>query len=212
MKNTIIYDALIFTLVLLILFFVNIPYTNIILSCLIIIIYTYNRETLKLSLGFSIQKNVSKLFVKSIVLAIILQFLSYFLLLDLIKELTGSTISIGGFSSVKGNFNIYLTSVFIGWIIGGFCEEIIFRGFMISVLMKHLGDKTGAIIGIIFTSIIFGSLHSYQGITGQILTGLTGLLFGIIYIIGKRNLWLCILTHGFVNTIGMTLLYFGYLE
>lgn len=212
MKKAIIYDVLIFALVLILLVFVTIPYVNVLLPFLVVMIYSYKHGGFKLSLGLASQKKVFILVVMALALAIALVFISYFVLLDPIEKLTHSNLKLGTFSQLTGNFNLYVSSIIIGWVIGGFFEEIIFRGFMISKFMKHFGKTTGAIIGIVFSSIIFGSLHSYQGISGQILTGLVGLFLALIYVISKRNLWLNILTHGLVNSIIFTLLYSGLIK
>jgi membrane protease YdiL (CAAX protease family) len=37
----------------------------------------------------------------------------------------------------------------------------------------------------------------------------SGLLFGLLYLKAGRNLWLPIFAHGFSDTIGLALIYFG---
>ncbi|WP_421986411.1 type II CAAX prenyl endopeptidase Rce1 family protein [Roseivirga sp.] len=59
-----------------------------------------------------------------------------------------------------------------------------------------------------FTSELFGYMHDYQGITGQVLTGYTGFSMGLVYL-WKRNIWLNIFIHGAIDTISMFLLYKG---
>jgi membrane protease YdiL (CAAX protease family) len=92
-----------------------------------------------------------------------------------------------------------------------FFEEIIFRGFLINSISSLIPQKKGLLIAIIISSIIFGYLHSYQGVSGQILTGITGLFLCILYVKTNKNLWLCILTHGCINTISLTVLYYNLL-
>ncbi len=115
---------------------------------------------------------------------------------------------LGVFAQLKGNTNLLVFSLASGWIVGGLLEETIFRSFFISRFINHLPDKIGMAVGIVLSSLLFGYLHAYQGPTGQILTGFTGLLLGTIYVFNKQNIWLCILTHGFIDTLSMTLLYF----
>ncbi len=212
MKKTLIYDISIFVLVMLVLLLVNIPYLNILLAFLIVMMYAYAHQGLKDTLGFSAQKNILELVATAIVLAIGIVLVTFFIILKPVENLTGYSLQLGVFEQIKGNFSVYLSSLTIGWIVGGFMEEVIFRGFMISKFMNLLGEKTGAVIGIIFSSCLFGYLHAYQGITGQLLTGFAGFIFALTYILSKRNLWLAILTHGFVNTVSMTLLYFDLLR
>lgn len=51
--------------------------------------------------------------------------------------------------------------------------------------------------------------HWYQGVAGVWGSAVSGLLFGVLYLKGGRNLWLPILAHGFSDTIGLVLIYLG---
>ena len=211
MKKFIIYDALVFIIIIALLLFVNIPLLNVISAFIIVLLYSYKRLGLKKSLGFYSPKSKTILFSMSIGFAVILFFLSYFVLIGAIERLTGSSLNLGPFKQTQGNPTILFTNLIIGWVIGGFMEEIIFRGFLITLFMRHINPKIGAMIGIIFSSVLFGYLHSYQGPTGQTLNTITALILGAIYVFSKRNIWLLILTHGFINTLSMLMLYYGLL-
>jgi len=39
--------------------------------------------------------------------------------------------------------------------------------------------------------------------------GVGGLVFGAAYLLSGRNLWAAVLAHGFVDTLGIGLLYLG---
>jgi len=143
-------------------------------------------------------------------MAIVLVLTSYFLFLPTLEFLTGVPHKLGVFGQLKGNTQLLFTSIAIGWIIGGLTEEIIFRGFFISKITNILPGKTGAIISVLITSTIFGYLHSYQGITGQLLIGTIGAILGGIYLMNNKRIILNIFIHGFVNTISMLMLYWGY--
>jgi len=61
----------------------------------------------------------------------------------------------------------------------GVCEEILFRGWMVN----FLGAATGSIwIGLALSSLWFGLGHAYQGHKGILVTGLVGLVFGLVYV------------------------------
>jgi len=62
----------------------------------------------------------------------------------------------------------------------GICEEIVFRGWLLSTLHSPVGLEGVAIVGA--AAAIFGLAHAYQGITGVILTALAGALFCVIYL------------------------------
>lgn len=76
-------------------------------------------------------------------------------------------------------------------LIVGFSEEVVFRGYLqtqsIAVLRKLP-------IGLVFTALVFGLAHGYQGVRGVVLIGVYGLLFGIVTLM-RRNLFPGMLAH-----------------
>jgi membrane protease YdiL (CAAX protease family) len=42
-------------------------------------------------------------------------------------------------------------------------------------------------------------------------SGMAGLVLGASYVLSGRNLWVCILAHGFIDTFGVVGLFFGWL-
>jgi len=117
----------------------------------------------------------------------------------------------GRFASVKGNLQVYLFWLAMAWIIGGFIEEMLFRGFLFARFEELFGGvPLAAIIAVICQAMLFGHQHLYyQGVAGWIATGAIGLVSGLLYLVFKRNLWPLVLSHGLSNTIGLTLLYLG---
>ena len=115
------------------------------------------------------------------------------------------------FKNVPGNFPAYFYWLIISWVIGGFTEELLFRGFLINRFEKVLVKIPFAIaFAVIFQAIIFGQQHMYyQGWVGFVATGVIGLTSGLIYIFCKRRLLPLIISHGLANTLGMTLMYMG---
>ena len=66
----------------------------------------------------------------------------------------------------------------------GFAEETIFRGYLQSQSIHFLRST---IAGLIFSALVFGAAHGYQGIRGMCLITVYGALFGAIALI-RRNL------------------------
>jgi membrane protease YdiL (CAAX protease family) len=60
-------------------------------------------------------------------------------------------------------------------ITAGLCEEFLYRGFAMAVLV-HLGLQAWAVV--LLSSILFGVAHSYQGRGGIVMTLLIGLILG----------------------------------
>lgn len=108
--------------------------------------------------------------------------------------------------------NIRLTLVFLGltWTLAAFGEEMVYRGYLMNRVADFFGRTRRAwIISLIVVHVGFGFAHAYQGITGIIDEGLSGLLLGIIYLRAGRNLSVPIIAHGFGDTIDFILIFLG---
>ena len=113
-------------------------------------------------------------------------------------------------SGIEGNLFSYVIFILLGWVLGGFCEEIIYRGYVLKRIAFILGDTNKAwLLTAVMAAIVFGFAHSYQGPSGIIVTALIAFLFGLIFLFNKNNLTVLVLTHGFYNMIVMTLIYLG---
>lgn len=159
------------------------------------------------SLGFTKSLSRKKLWTRgSMVVLLLLPF--SIVLAHIIPALTGASINYSIFDQLRGNTSAYLVTIPVIWIVAGFFEEIIFRGFLYQQLIRLFGESKLALILIVLgTSAFFGHLHDYQGISGQILTGVIGAILGIIFLTHKRNLWLTIIIHGLYDTLALTLVY-----
>ncbi|MEQ8742657.1 CPBP family intramembrane glutamic endopeptidase [Parasphingorhabdus sp.] len=117
----------------------------------------------------------------------------------------------GRFADLPGNTAAFIYWLAVAWIIGGFAEEMLFRGLLITRFETLFSSiPFGLIIAIIMPAALFGQQHYYyQGIGGAFATGGVALVSGILYLLLKRNLWPLTLSHGFANTIGLTLIYVG---
>lgn len=103
-------------------------------------------------------------------------------------------------------FIAYLTGVV--WVGAALGEELLMRGFVLNRLAVLFGQGWfGWTVALVVHAAIFGWMHADQGWSGIIGTGLVALIFGAIYLIGKRQLFPLILAHGIVNTIGLTAYY-----
>jgi membrane protease YdiL (CAAX protease family) len=79
----------------------------------------------------------------------------------------------------------------------GFCEELLFRGFLIWVLQPLVGLWLAALL----SALLFGVAHAYQGLAGIVRTGLLGLAFTAIVLM-TRSLWPAIVLHAIVDAMG----------
>jgi hypothetical protein len=113
------------------------------------------------------------------------------------------------FNPLRGNLTVYLLTLVQVWIIAGFFEEFVFRGYLLPHWVKIFGKESNwtIVAGSAVCSIVFGLGHFYQGWTGVILTGLIGFILCIAFYFNKKNLTYNILIHGLVDTVFLTLVY-----
>ncbi|WP_156396116.1 MULTISPECIES: CPBP family intramembrane glutamic endopeptidase [unclassified Caulobacter] len=79
----------------------------------------------------------------------------------------------------------------------GFCEEILFRGFMIRFLVQG-PPQFGMLAALVLSSAVFGLNHAYQGAKGVVGTAISGLGFGLVFALSGALLP-SILLHALVN-------------
>jgi uncharacterized protein len=136
---------------------------------------------------------------------------SLYLVEPAIARLTsGELPDVSVFRSLVGDERQLLLWLAISWTFAAFMEEMVYRGWLIARVAELARfTQSGWIAGVIVTSIVFGLAHLYQGTSGVIATGLTGLIFGVAYLASGRNLWCAILAHGVMDTIGFVMIYLG---
>jgi membrane protease YdiL (CAAX protease family) len=150
----------------------------------------------------------------TIVLALLVgvgyQALDIFVIVPLLQQLTGESIDLSILSGLHGNLPALLVFLAISWTEAAFIEEMFFRGYFFNRL-TDLGGKQrlGIIVALLGNALVFGAAHAYQGNTGVLDTFLAGLVLSLLYLLARRNLWMPILTHGVIDTIGFLLIYAG---
>jgi len=107
-------------------------------------------------------------------------------------------------NEITGNVKIALFALLLVWTFAAFGEEIAYRGYLLT-RAADVGSRSVAAywIGILLVSILFGYGHYYKGASGVIDSGVAGLILGTAYMLAGRNLWACILAHGFIDTFGV---------
>ncbi|NNK89349.1 MAG: CPBP family intramembrane metalloprotease [Saprospiraceae bacterium] len=84
----------------------------------------------------------------------------------------------------------------------GVCEEIMFRGFLITYLYNLLGtSKLTIYIAVFVPAFLFGIAHAYQGTHAVIKVVLMAVIFGFVYVLSGSIIWLIII-HILVDIIG----------
>jgi membrane protease YdiL (CAAX protease family) len=116
-----------------------------------------------------------------------------------------------GFDEITGHWMVALRWLLIVWTFAAFGEEISYRGYLVTrAADAGARSKTAYWVGVLVVSVLFGYGHYYKGPAGMVDSGVAGLVLGTAYLVSGRNLWVCILAHGFIDTVGVVALFFGW--
>jgi len=116
-------------------------------------------------------------------------------------------------SEIRGHFAAVLLYLPIIWVFAGFGEEIGYRGYLLNKLAEVFGrtrTRTADVIALLGSAVLFGFGHYYKGPAGILDSSVAGAILGTVYLVSGRNLWGCILTHGFIDTVSVFAAYLGW--
>jgi len=116
-----------------------------------------------------------------------------------------------GFEQITGNALVALRWLLLVWTFAAFGEEIGYRGYLLTRAAEAGGrSKAADWVAVLIVSVLFGYGHYYKGRSGIVDSGVAGLILGAAYVLSGRNLWVCILAHGFIDTFWVTAAFFGW--
>ena len=119
-------------------------------------------------------------------------------------------VDVSRFDATRGNLGVMIRTVVTVWFTSAFPEEVIWRGFLMTRIAKLTGGTRRAWgVALVLTSVHFGMIHFYQGVSGVVTTGVLGLLYGAAYLVFRRNLWVTVVAHALTHVVSFTLLYLG---
>jgi membrane protease YdiL (CAAX protease family) len=133
-----------------------------------------------------------------------------FVLAPLVINLTREPVDSSHFDLLRSNPLALAIGLLVVWTLAAFGEELVFRGYIMHAFARPFKHKgLGWVFAVFLTSILFGLGHSYQGITGVILTGAVGVLYAGSFFLCGRNLWVPILIHGLYDTSAFLFIFFN---
>jgi uncharacterized protein len=116
-----------------------------------------------------------------------------------------------GIDEIRGHLSVLLTYLPIIWIFAGIGEEVGYRSFLLEKLSDMFGGNRAAdVLGVLGSSVLFGLGHYYKGAAGILDSGMAGVILGVAYLMSGRNIWTCVLAHGFIDTAGLIAAYMGW--
>ena len=141
---------------------------------------------------------------------VLLEGLELFITQPLLVKWLGKQPDLEVFRALHGNLKWTLIALAGAWTLAAFGEEMVYRGYLMNRVADLLNRTRSAwIISLIAVHLAFGLAHAYQGLTGIIDEGLSGLLLGVIYLRTGRNLSVPIIAHGIADSIDFVLIFFG---
>lgn len=94
--------------------------------------------------------------------------------------------------------------VVLALVIAGAVEEVLFRGVGLHVLERVLGWPVAAALAI--TSVVYGLNHLYFGAVTVAQKTVTGVGFGLLYLLGGHNVLVPLVAHAVQNIVVLTML------
>ena len=185
------------------------PLSGILCGLLLVIFFVYLGDPNDFRIWFGRPRSSSKCLAMALLASLVSMVISYFLL-KLFRASPFGGPDYSRFSIVRGNGKLLVIWLLLVWSIVAFGEEMIGRGFLIDRFQVALeGTFNPALLAIVGSAIIFGSVHFYQGVAGMVDNTCTGIIFGTLYLNQRRNLWSNVFSHGFIDSIAVLIFYFG---
>jgi membrane protease YdiL (CAAX protease family) len=161
-------------------------------------------------LGFIKGRNILSALATGFLIALLYQAFSIFLFVPIIQSITNSRIDLSEIIALKADWFNLVIALLISWTFAAFGEELAYRSYVFTQISGLFTNRRmGSVIGVLVCTALFAVGHGYQGISGVIENALFGLTMALIFIVSKRNLWLPVIAHGFVDTIGFVLIFTG---
>ena len=188
--------------------FKRLPDVGVLFALLVTGVLVWRRPGGLEMIGFWPSDNWPGLIALSVCLGVAIALLANTLLEPLVERLTGQPHDIRMLEFVRGDLKALLQVLALVWLLVAFVEETVFRGFLMSELARLLGAAPLALaVSMLYSSVLFGLAHWYQGPSGALSATVLGLILGAIFIWAGFNLWPVILIHGAVDTVSLILLY-----
>ena len=117
---------------------------------------------------------------------------------------------LSGYDYLQGNLPMLLVALGAVYVVSSFGEEVVYRGFLMTRLAEIGRPTRAAWAGaLVVSAIVFGLAHFDWGVVGIIQTTFMGLALAASYLLVKRNLWVLILAHAFIDTPLLVQVYLG---
>jgi membrane protease YdiL (CAAX protease family) len=117
---------------------------------------------------------------------------------------------LSGYNYLEGNVVLLLVALAGVYVVSSLGEEIVYRGFLLTRLEEMGGGGRWARwVAVVVSSIAFGLAHFAWGPVGIVQTTFMGLALALAFLVVKRNLWILVLAHMYMDTALLVQQYLG---
>jgi uncharacterized protein len=113
--------------------------------------------------------------------------------------------TLGAFRAIQESRVKLLIGIVVAWLLGGFLEELVFRGVVLRAVELGLAPLAPHWIAtsaaVVVAAIGAAIVHWYQGPRAMVIIMQLSVLFGVLFVVSGHNLWAAILCHGSYDTI-----------
>ena len=156
------------------------------------------------SLGFEHIHRLRSLLVRVFALTATWTVVQLALIMPVVEHLSGERQDVSQFAALQGDVVQLVVLLALSWTLAAVGEEVAFRGYLqdrfAALCCGSAWEMPAAILG---SSVLFGLLHTEQGLVGVVITFFDGLFFSYLRHRLDGGLWAAVLAHGFNNTIGL---------
>lgn len=111
---------------------------------------------------------------------------------------------------IGNSFSGLIAAIILGWLVGGFAEELFYRGFLITILRNIFGNRGWSVmLAALLSTLYFAKGHAYQGWIGMLDTGIAALIWAGLYL-WRGQLAPGIIDHGLNDMLLLIGLYLWY--
>jgi membrane protease YdiL (CAAX protease family) len=168
------------------------------------------REGSWTAMGLGLPKSWTRTVLMAVTAAVVQQALGQFVVDPLTHPFLHYSARANPLESVHGSSMMALRWLGIIWTYAAFGEEIGYRGYLLNRVADLGGrSRTALVLGLLWSSIMFGFAHWYQGPAGVVSSVATGIVYGAAYLLAGQNLWVAVLAHGFSDSLALLATYLG---
>jgi membrane protease YdiL (CAAX protease family) len=112
---------------------------------------------------------------------------------------------LSAFDEIRRSRLRLVAGIVVAWVLGGFLEELVFRGVVLRSVDSWLGNAlpqpVAATVAVVAAALGATVIHLYQGPRAALIILQLSTLFGLVMVLSGGNLWAVVISHGLYDTV-----------